>query len=156
MQHVLPCAVCCCSEEYPDYVNAFNDVFALVVDGVNVATLPGTNTVVSINTVNADVNAQYFVANYMLNPPQPTVANGYTVLLNTKLVPVKAGQTLRLKLAVADALDRNLDSWVLISGSSLTVAPPTPSGCNISKPCCNADGTLKNGTTCRYEGVGVP
>jgi hypothetical protein len=140
-----------CSEEYPEFVNQFNDIFALLVDGVNVATLPGTNTPVSINTVNAGANSQYFVVNYVLNGP--TVADGFTTLLNTQRVPVSAGQTLHLKLAIADTADDIYDSWVMISGSSLVVLPPE---CDSTKACCNADGTFKApGSPCRYVDAGT-
>ena len=42
------------SEEYNEYVNQNeNDSFAFFLDGSNIALIPGTNTPVSINTVNA-------------------------------------------------------------------------------------------------------
>ena len=52
------------SEEYDEYVGAaYNDVFALLVDGVNVAKIPGTGAAVSINTVNSGQNANFYTSN---------------------------------------------------------------------------------------------
>jgi hypothetical protein len=45
------------SQEYPRYVGSqFNDAFAFFIDDVNVATVPGTNQPVSINTINNGFN----------------------------------------------------------------------------------------------------
>src|SRR3954469_14869805 len=51
------------TEEYPDYVNGkFNDIFCFFVSGFgitgtkNIATVPGTNTPVTINSVNPSSN----------------------------------------------------------------------------------------------------
>ncbi len=51
------------SDEYLEFVDQFNDVFAFYVDGVNIALIPGTNTPVAINTVNPGDNASFFVNN---------------------------------------------------------------------------------------------
>lgn len=63
------------SEEYPDYVDKdYNDIFAFLLSGPkpeggtynnkNIATVPGQpNTAVSINTVNANDNSDFFVKN---------------------------------------------------------------------------------------------
>ncbi len=41
------------SEEYNEYVNSdYNDVFGFFIDGANIALIPGTTTLVSINNVN--------------------------------------------------------------------------------------------------------
>ncbi len=49
------------SEEYPEWVCSFNDIFAFTIEGVtvpspqtNIALIPGTTIPVSINTVNDD------------------------------------------------------------------------------------------------------
>ncbi|MEL6652370.1 MAG: choice-of-anchor L domain-containing protein, partial [Bacteroidota bacterium] len=59
------------SEEYPNFVNAnFNDIFGFFVSGpglppggTNIALIPGTTTPVSIDNVNAGLNANYYVTN---------------------------------------------------------------------------------------------
>ena len=57
------------SEEYPEYVGSkYNDVFAFIVNGdkvrrVNIATIPGTNIPVSINTLNQKLSNIYYIDN---------------------------------------------------------------------------------------------
>ncbi len=57
------------SDEYPEYVgSAYDDVFGFVVTGPkitrkNIAVVPGTSTPVSVNTVNATDNPDWFVDN---------------------------------------------------------------------------------------------
>ncbi|RJG07068.1 PEP-CTERM sorting domain-containing protein [Noviherbaspirillum cavernae] len=48
------------SEEYNEYVNQFNDMFELRLNGVNIAKLPGSGDDVSINNVNLNKNSAYF------------------------------------------------------------------------------------------------
>ena len=51
------------SEEYDEYVGAaYNDVFALLVNGVNVAKIPVSGAVVSINSVNLKQNANFYTS----------------------------------------------------------------------------------------------
>lgn len=96
----------------------------MLLDGVNVALIPGTNTEVSINTVNNQVNTQFY------NDNDPSVnavvpfpnfeADGFTQLF-TAMGPVSSttagGHS--LKLVIADSSDCIYDSWVLIQGGSL-------------------------------------
>ncbi len=57
------------SEEYPEYVgSSFNDVMAVFVDGQNCALVPGSQTPVSINTVNPGSNSQYYVDKNLAPP----------------------------------------------------------------------------------------
>lgn len=119
------------SDEYSEFVGQFDDVFGFFVNGTNAALLPGTTTPVSINTVNngnsgdATVpisNPQFFVNND-IEPPTPPVQlntelDGLTVVLSVQ-VPVNAGVTNHIKLAIADALDEALDSDVFIQAGSL-------------------------------------
>ena len=119
------------SDEYSEFVGEFDDVFGFFVNGTNAALLPGTTTPVSINTVNngnsgdATVpisNPQFFVNND-IEPPTPPVPlntelDGLTVVLSVQ-VPVNAGVTNHIKLAIADALDEALDSDVFIQAGSL-------------------------------------
>src|SRR2546422_1530634 len=52
------------SEEYIDFVNSkYNDCFALLVDGKNIAKIPGSNAEVSINNVNPTNNSAFYVNN---------------------------------------------------------------------------------------------
>lgn len=111
------------SEEYDEYVNSqFNDVFGFFLDDVNVATIPGSSTPVSINNVNAGKNATYYNDNdRTLGTPTPfaTEMDGFTTPLYAEFT-VKAGETHHLKLGIADAGDQILDSWVLLGGKTFT------------------------------------
>lgn len=64
------------SEEYPEYVGSkYNDVFAFIVNGekvrrVNIATIPGVNFPVSINTLNNKLSNQYYIDNDYYKKPE--------------------------------------------------------------------------------------
>ena len=125
------------SDEYEDFVFDFNDVFAFFVNGNNVALIPETNTLVSINTVNngndglgdhpefaaiPPVNPQFYVNNNIdvfPVPPIDTEMDGMTVVL-TASAAVNPGVTNHIKLAIADAIDESLDSNVFIKAGSLS------------------------------------
>ncbi len=119
------------SEEYPEGVNAnWNDAFGIFLSGpgidgpfansaINLAVLPGTDIPVSVNTVNSDSNAVFFVNNW-----NPVVNNylqydGYTVVLTAEAY-VQAFQTYHLKIAIADGGDKVYDSGLWIMEDSFT------------------------------------
>ena len=119
------------SDEYPEFVDQFNDIFAFLISGPgitgdpnignqqNIAVLPdGNNTLVQINSVNNLINWEYYRNN----------ENGQSVEydgLTSDFLGVKKSLTARaevipcstyqLKLAVADRLDFVYDSGVFIS-----------------------------------------
>jgi gliding motility-associated-like protein len=127
------------SEEYPNFVCSFNDVFGFFLSGpgiagpytggaVNIALLPGTNTPVSIYNVNNGqnnnpnhptcpaTNPQFYVN----NTGGTTVAyNGFTVVL-TAFALVECGQTYHIKMAIGDAGDSIYDSAVFLEEGSFT------------------------------------
>jgi gliding motility-associated-like protein len=124
------------SEEYPEFVCQFNDIFAFFLSGPgisgpysnggrNIATIPGqANTPVSINTVNSGNPA---VANcparnqnlFRINPFGSTsmVYDGHTVVLTATAVVVPC-QRYIIKLAVADNRDNAFDSAVFLEARS--------------------------------------
>jgi hypothetical protein len=113
------------SEEYDESVGkGIYDVFGFFLNGTNVALLPGTATPVGIGSVNAGANSGSFVDNTIQNAGAPfaTEMDGFTVPLFVQF-QVQAGTTNHLKLAIADAGDHLLDSWVMIGGSSLANTP---------------------------------
>ncbi len=128
------------SDEYNEFANSpFNDVFGFFVNGQNVALLPGTTTIVSINNVNGGnplgtnpQNPQFFINNDFQIPftaPLNIEMDGLTVVLTVQAA-VNAGQTNHIKLAIADTSDGVLDSNVFIKAgsfvsSSVTVTPST-------------------------------
>lgn len=125
------------SEEYNQYVNTgFNDVFGFFVNGENIALLPGTDIPVAINNVNNGnaqegeaaegpcTNCEFFIDNADLsNPPYDIECDGMTTLL-TATAEVTPGEVNTIKLAIADAGDPNLDSWVFIKAESFTTQDP--------------------------------
>lgn len=114
------------SEEYPEYVNSFNDVFGFFISGPNplggtysnhnIALIPGTATPVSINNVNHLLNTQYYVNN----------ANGLTIQYDgfttvlTAWARVVPCSTYHIKIAIADAGDGVLDSGVFLEENSFS------------------------------------
>jgi len=83
--------------------------------GVNIAMVPGTNLPVAINTLNQFVNTQYFIE----NPGGTSVQyDAFTTPLWAS-VPVQAGQTYHIRIAVADAGDPVFDSGVFLGIESM-------------------------------------
>ena len=131
------------SEEYNEFVNTqFNDTFAFFVNGVNCATVPNPavplgTLPVTINSVN---NGNPLGAGTITNPAlyrnndpsdgAPTIdtgMDGLTIVL-TCMAPVNANVVNHMKLAIADASDRLLDSVVFLEQGSLSTTPPGGSG----------------------------
>jgi hypothetical protein len=119
------------SEEYPNFAppntSTFNDVFAFFLNGTNIATLPD-GTPVSVNSVNAVTNTQFFVnnsANGMDMGPQiaNTSLDGLTIVL-TATAKVNPGVTNHIKLAIEDTGDGIFDSDVFIKAGSFNAAKP--------------------------------
>ena len=126
------------SEEYNEFVFDFNDSFALFLNGQNIALVPGTTDPVTIDTVNCGtggpngVNCGQFIDNDC-----ETIANGFpctnveTEMNGLTLVFSAVGAlqpgTNHLKIAIADALDHELDSVVFVRASSLVCGNPRPS-----------------------------
>ena len=115
------------SEEYNEFVDSqFNDVFAFFVNGTNFALIPATTTPVSINNVNNGYspgvstgpcrNCSFYIDN--VDGHLSTQLDGLTTVL-TFTAPVLAYQVNHMKLAIADAGDRLLDSAVFIQAGSL-------------------------------------
>lgn len=93
--------------------------------GTNIALVPGTNLPVAINSLNQFVNTQYFIENAGGTTVQ---YDAFTTTLWAKL-PVTAGETYHVRLAIADAGDGIFDSGVFIgieslNGDSLLIVEP--------------------------------
>jgi len=123
------------SEEYPEFVSSgFNDAFAFFISGpgiaatygvanYNMARVPGTAQPVTIDNVNANTNAQYYVSNWtggLFGAPGniPIQYDGLTTVL-TATAQVQACQTYHLMMMIADAGDGIYDSGVFIEENSL-------------------------------------
>jgi len=129
------------SEEYNEYANtSYNDVFGFFMSGpgfpkTNLALIPNTGTPVSINNVNGGNpfgtnahNPSQFVNNDLQDGGGAigTQADGLTKVFSVA-ANITQGVTYHLKIGIADAGDRVLDSWVLIkAGSFAAVCPIVP------------------------------
>jgi hypothetical protein len=115
------------SEEYNEFANTqFNDVFAFFVNGVNCATVRGTGQPVSINTINGgnpfgtNPHNPALYRNNDPNDPGATIdtqVDGLTVVLTCNAT-VDPAVTNHIKLAIADASDPILDSYVFLRAQS--------------------------------------
>jgi gliding motility-associated-like protein len=119
------------SEEYPEYVNSINDIFAFFISGPgivgdpgisnnakNIALVPGTNQPVQIASVNNLVNWEFYRTNELGTTLQydGLTSDKYgikkSLTAKTSVIPCN---TYHLKLAVADRADLIFDSGVFIS-----------------------------------------
>ena len=124
------------SEEYPGWVNQFNDVFGFFLDGANVALIPSTSLPVSINNVNRDVNSAYYVDNWIGGAvgsdnsgspgPLDIQYDGLTTAFQIGITGLSTTDVHTIRLAIADTSDHNLDSAVFIQGFGGTPTPITP------------------------------
>lgn len=109
------------SSEYPSFVGStFVDPLAISVNGVNVALVPNTAMPVSINSVNAVTNSNFFTQ--YSTPATPFNYGGVTTILTAR-ANVSTGAVNTLRIAIADAVDGSLDSAVLIQGGSVAAVP---------------------------------
>jgi PEP-CTERM motif len=107
------------SDEYPEFVNSrFNDAFAFLLNGQNIALVPGSATPVSINTVNSGANATYFTDNTggVLNLQYDGLAGIKTSLFATAHVNVGVDNTISIN--IADVGDHFYDSGVMLAANS--------------------------------------
>jgi hypothetical protein len=117
------------SEEYNEFDNAPpNDALAFFLDGENIALVPGTNTPVSVTTVNdgnllpGDDHSEFYNNNDPSDggPFFDLEYDGFTDVFTASFFGLTPGSH-TLKLAIADGLgDAAIDSAVFIASDSLT------------------------------------
>ena len=139
------------SEEYNNYVcSSYTDGLGIFLSGpgiegsfsnnaINLATVPGTGSPVSINTINSGVpgtnggngencyaadsmwmeNAIYFYNNEIISCPGETQLDGFTLTLSNTAVLVP-GETYHIKIVIADAVDAVADSAVFLKGNAIS------------------------------------
>ena len=126
------------SQEYFAFENSqYNDVFGFFISGpgivgpyaspaafpngsINIATIEDDNGVVmpvTISSVNATVNPDYFVNNQGLETVDD--ADGFTIPL-TAVAAVQCGETYHIRLAIADGSDGGLSSYVFLEENSFS------------------------------------
>lgn len=135
------------SDEYDAYVcSNWSDLFAVFLSGpgingpftngaINIAWIPGTQTPISINTLNSgvpgstssafcdaiDPNWVSYSNYYISNIGGLTVEyNGYTVVL-TASAAVQCGAVYHLKFAIADDSDEIMDSAVFLEAGAFSI-----------------------------------
>jgi hypothetical protein len=113
------------SEDYPENVSSsYADVIGFFISGVNpaggsylntnFAFVPSTSQPVSVTTINATTNSQYYVS----NTSGPPVYDGHTKLL-TATIPVAPSSNYRLTIAIGDVGDHIYDSGIFLKSASL-------------------------------------
>ena len=145
------------SDEYPEFVGSYNDVFAFFISGPkpsggtynnrNIAIVPFTlATPVSIDNINNGtgnsgpcVSCEYYID----NTGGATIEyDGFTTVLKAWAL-VTPCETYHMKFAVADAVDRMLDTGVFLEGNSfmsvgtaITPIATTPAGNDFAVEGC--------------------
>lgn len=117
------------SEEYNEYVGSeFNDEFQLLLNGTNIATLPGAGGVVSINNVNCSSNSAYYRSNSSGscgNQGLNIQYDGLTTVL-TASADVVANTLYNFEFKIFDRGDDRWDSGVFIKTGSFSGNNPVP------------------------------
>jgi hypothetical protein len=124
------------SEEYTQFApSQFNDEFELLLNGTNIALLPGSGGVVSINNVNCGSNTSFYRNNLRPGSGEanqagcgPTLAldleyDGLTTVL-TASGSVVAGAQNSFAFTIFDRADNRLDSGVYIEAGSFSGTDP--------------------------------
>lgn len=123
------------SDEYPEWVNQFVDIAAVIVNGTNYAYF-NNNPAAPLSVIGSNLNAGYFKDNSTSALPieYDGVSNVLTIVAPLDLTP---GAVNHIKIAIGDTGDHIYDSGLLISNIHLTDA--TGSGVLLDQ-----DGTQAN------------
>lgn len=104
------------SEEYPEFTNGiYQDFFGVWVNGALVPLAVGDGDI-DPNNLNAASNANLFVSN--ANSQFNTEMDGFTITM-TLTMRVNANETNSIRIGIADVLDSQYDSNVLIAADSV-------------------------------------
>jgi hypothetical protein len=104
------------SEEYPEYqTGIYQDFVGVWVNGVQVPLAVGDGDT-DPNNLNADSNENLYVDN--TGDDHNTEMDGFTVTM-TLTIPVIAGQVNSIRVGIADVVDSQYDSNVLIAADSM-------------------------------------
>jgi len=143
---------CFASEEYPEFAcKNFNDVFAFFIQGpgyptpTNIARIPGTGQVVSINTLHPTyapnncpaANVQFYNSN--LNAAQQPIYDGFTDVFTAQAI-VTPCQEYTIKLAIGDVGDDIFDSGVFLEAKSFGTG-----SLQVALNTLSADGSIAEG-----------
>ncbi len=116
------------SDEWIEQVQentGYSDNFALLLNGENIALVPGTNnTAVTVYTINESVNSQFFNYN---NPRmgqsqyEDFEPDGFTKILEAD-GPIIPGWN-KMKIGIVDIQDTHYDSWVFLQAGTFICMP---------------------------------
>jgi gliding motility-associated-like protein len=118
------------SEEYMEFVDlGVSDAFGFFLSGpgiagpysngaINIALVPGTNTPITIDSLNAGDHGAYYVDNET-PPGQLLQYDGFTTVL-TAIGAVQCNQTYHIKIAITDMGDGVWDSGVFLKAGSFS------------------------------------
>lgn len=126
------------TDEYPEWVDQFVDIAAIIVNGVNVAFF-GNNPNAPLSVISQNLAAGYFIDNG--DGHLPIEYDGVSFVL-TVFAPVHLG-TNSIKIAIADTGDHIYDSGLFIANLQGTNVPT--SGVNQDVPCTDGDDTVTGG-----------
>ncbi|MDO4242395.1 MAG: choice-of-anchor L domain-containing protein [Actinomyces sp.] len=121
----------------------YKDVLSIQVNGTECAYVPGTQTSVNAATVNDTTNTGYFTSNVSGHSPGSIDVefNGFTSAMACQAA-VTAGETVHVRVAIADTLDGQLDSTVLLSTQGLGfLSAPITDPCTTTGGTCSLPGT---------------
>lgn len=120
------------SEEYPNnYGGSFYDVFGFFLSGpglagpysngaVNIATIPGTSTPMSILNLNPGTNVAYYVDNVGGAAYGNAIQYDGTSIVLSAGAALECGETYHIKLAISNVGDQAYDSGVFLKGGSFS------------------------------------
>ena len=125
------------SEEYTEYVNSeFNDTFELLLNGTNIALVPGGGGIVSINNVNCASNSTFYRNNDAAgvdpsDPAENCPSLGIDIQYDGLTTVLTASGTAttgvnHFVFRVSDVGDSTYDSGVYIQAGSFSGEPPVP------------------------------
>lgn len=118
------------SEEYATWTEqGYRDAVAVWVDGAPCSLVPGTEDLAGTDTINATENSDLYVANFAPHDPGAgqfdTELNAFTAELDCE-ADVTPRQATTVRIAVADTVDGQLDSTVVLAADSLSATQTMP------------------------------
>lgn len=146
---IIACKMIFGSEEYPEFVGTnFNDVFGFFISGPgfngmeNLAIADSSGIILSINSINANANSQYYIDNASGTTLQ---YDGFTTVIQF-MRPVMNGAAYHFKIAITDVADGAFDSGIFMKSKSFLSYAKMPSAAFSSNPSGGNGVQFSNGT----------
>ncbi len=123
------------TDEYPSSPS-YNDGFAILVNGTNVALIPGDKSAVEISNFNKTANKSYYKEATVVASQDGNEDGFPTQVINAQIqsmsvvlqavATVIPNQVNHIEFAIADSGDDVVDSFVFVQGGSLSTTPVSP------------------------------